>query len=82
MYDLDYVSCGGGQQAPLTQRQAGSSRRQEVGLQGPVGSDVIHLQLLVHARGHHVPAQTEVLQDSPLLDILGKYTRKRPITKH
>lgn len=57
--DLDNVAGGCRQQTPLAQRQAGSSGRQEVGLEGLEGSDVKHLQLLVHARRHHVPDEAQ-----------------------
>lgn len=54
---LNNIPGGCRQQPPLAQWQTGSSSREEVGLEGLEGSNVIYHQLFIHARCHHVSAK-------------------------
>lgn len=56
---LNNIPRGCRQQPSLAQWQTGSSSRDEVGLEGLEGSNVIYLQLFIHARCHHVAAKRE-----------------------
>lgn len=52
--DLNNIPRGCREKPPLAQWQTGCSGREEVGLEGLEGSNVIYLQLFIHSRCHHV----------------------------